>query len=188
MKRITTLGAVIGLALGLVATIGGPASADIEAKHTPKGGADCTNGVWALGAGYEATDTNTITVTLDGETLSEEFAPGRYLSIPIPADGEEHAWAWSITTTNPDPSFSDSGAGTLTCDAPVVKRAAFRITKFCNGAMVASKRNVATVVKERPAPHRWVFTGYAKDGALFDNGRATLRKVVVIHRTCGGDS
>lgn len=87
----------------------------VSSAHTPSGGASCDQGVWAQGSSYEAGDTNTLTVSVDGVSHSETFGTDGYLAAPIPDDGEGHTWAWSVETTNPDPAFTASDSGVITC-------------------------------------------------------------------------
>lgn len=111
---------IVGLAaVALLVLAGLFVGTEHASAHTPAGGADCVAGVHAEGHSYDAADTNTVSVSLDGVTSSHQFTTDGTEHLSIPQDGLPHAWSWSVTTSNPDPAFSASGSGSITCGTVV---------------------------------------------------------------------
>lgn len=195
MKR----GIIAALLLG-ASVVSVPLQQEAASAHTPTGGADCTQGAWAQGASYESQDTNTLTVTVDGSTVTEDFDTDGYLNLPIPADGTEHSWSWTVSTSNANPDYSASDSGTITCGEPPVAdkpaRIAIRKIDGCgrrDEVWVHWSKNVkSTNVDEdrRARRTKWVVRATADDDALFANGKRHVRVVkwTTLHKHCNSGS
>lgn len=156
------------------------------AAHTPTVGASCDAlEVFAQGSNYSASDTNTLTVSLDGVSDSVEFDTDGRLVMPIPEDGQPHEWSASVETTNDNPNYSTSDSGTITCgepEEPAKKRAWISIRKIdpCgwkrDDVWVDKQRRVQSVKVDRVTRNGWRVTAVAQEGAVFKNG-TELRKV-----------
>jgi hypothetical protein len=176
---------VLLVILGLI-MLGTTRSTAAQLRHTPSGGADCSH-VWAQGTSYEAGDTNTLTVSVDGDTDTVDFATDGYLDMAIPNDGVEHTWSWAVDTTNPDPAYSDSGSGTITCgDRPVTRIAVVRVGKYDSCAWQADlvyftlRRHVHGAHIAQPTHTRWVVTAKADTGYVlhkFRHGGPLVKRI-----------
>ena len=111
-----TLGALFALCVAVLgmAFLASPASA-----HTPSAGASCS-GVTATGTGYEAGDTNTLGVRIDGgQWTTKEFSVTDTLTIPVPQDGQTHTWEAYVDTSNANPAYSHDYSGSVgPCGSP----------------------------------------------------------------------
>lgn len=184
MKKLILAPALV-LALSVAAI--SPAAA-----HTPSGGADCVTGVWAQGSGYESGDTNTLSVSVDRQVRNAEFDNDGYLSIAIPQDGRPHRYTWAVETSNSNPAYDAMGGGTLTCGEPtpppVVRKAWFHVTQYCNVVRFEGEAgNVTSVDRQKVRPGVFRFVGHAKAGAEFKNGRSVLTKTKHVKRHACGD-
>lgn len=107
MKRylIPALGSAIIIG-GTILIASGTASAHTNSSH-----ADC-GGLTAEATNFEATDTNAITVTMDGNVLvSTTFATNYGNTFPVPQDGQTHTW--SVAVDSSDDTWDSSVGGTV---------------------------------------------------------------------------
>ena len=98
MNTARKLAAAVALAAPLA--VAGISSAS---AHTPIAQADC-DGLTFQATSYRAGATNTVTVTVDGETVSgwdhKEFGSSTHGDATIPADASEHTWKVVVHTSD----------------------------------------------------------------------------------------
>lgn len=105
-----TFGALFALCIAVLglAFLASPASA-----HSPSGEGTCS-GVTAKGEGYEAGDTNTLGVRLDGGPwTTKTFSITDSVTIPVPQDGQTHTWEAYVHTTNANQAYSHDYSGNV---------------------------------------------------------------------------
>lgn len=178
---------LIGALILALASIGLTA---VAYAHTATFGADC-DGVTIHAVSYDGSRDNRWAVTVGNVTQTGTFDDSYDGTFPVPQGGATTDWSAMIEAEDGGYHFTDSGqvgpCGT-TPPPPVVKHAWFRVMAYCNVVHVEGRHNVASIEHRHSKARKHVFVGHAKPGALFGNGKATLRKVAWSKRHCGSGS
>ena len=164
--------AVALVALGLPLLTMAAASA-----HTPNATATCS-GVTVTGTSYQATDTNTLGVQIDGGAwTTKAFTNDGTLTVPVPQnDGQVHAWKAYVHTSNPNAAYSHDYSGNVgPCGTKHVTAVLWDKTAptcTADGALVSKGEPTGITVTRSPStgtgPGTYTISFHAQPGYAID--------------------
>lgn len=160
------------LGLGAIMT---PATSAVEQRHESTFTASCI-GIGLHAESYDGSVDNVWSITRNGVTKTGTFGDSFDRTFKVRQNGETTEWSAFIEAADGSYHFEDSGS-IGPCGEVKLKKADFNIRRDCDTVKVSSRTNVERIVHRTPTATKHVFIGYAKDGAVFSNGKTKLKKV-----------
>jgi LPXTG-motif cell wall-anchored protein len=186
LRSLMSLVAVTLVAFGLPLVTMSAASA-----HTPNLTTSCS-GITVSGSYYEAKDTNTLGIRIDGGAwTTKNFTYGDSLTVAVPQDGEVHTYDAYVHTTNTNTSYSHDYSGTVgPCGKKHVTAVLWETTPptcSADGALVPKAEPEGITVTRNPAsgtgPGTYSITFSAKPGYAIDGTKS--QQLVVLPKLTG---